>query len=51
MGQRGHGNGKGLIFSMKKHTEDEIEKNEMGWACSKYGDVKRRIQIVVREPE
>ena len=45
MGQRRHSNGRGLIFSMEKHTGYQIEKNEMGWACSMYGDEKKCIHI------
>jgi len=28
----------------KRHSGDEIEKNEMGGACSVYGGEERRIQ-------
>jgi hypothetical protein len=30
---------------------DKIEKNEIGWACSAYGEEERRIQGLVWKPE
>ena len=30
---------------------DEIEKNEMGWACSLYGGKRRVYRVLVGRPE
>jgi hypothetical protein len=39
------------VLIMKYYSGNQIEKNEMGGACSTYGDKRGAYRILVRRPE